>query len=60
MTVQPLGFDPRAFSPARRRGHRAEARAELGYRDEDRVVVFVANELERKGFDSPARGGRAA
>ena len=51
VTVQPLGFDPRAFSPARRRGHRAEARAELGYRDEDRVVVFVANELERKGFD---------
>ena len=31
VTVQPLGFDPRAFSPARRRGHRAEARAELGY-----------------------------
>ena len=51
VTVQPLGFDPRAFSVARRRGHRAEARAELGYDDEDRVVVFVANELERKGFD---------
>ena len=51
VTVQPLGFDPRAFSVARRRGHRAEARAELGYGEDDRVVVFVANELERKGFD---------
>ncbi len=51
VTVQPLGFNPRAFNPARRRGHRAESRAELGYTDEDRVVVFVANELERKGFD---------
>ena len=64
VTVQPLGFDPRAFSPARRRGHRAEARAELGYGDEDRVVVFVANELERKGFDclleAAARAGRPA
>lgn len=52
VTVQPLGFDPVAFSPARRRSLRAEARASLGYRDGDRVVVFVANELERKGFDT--------
>ena len=51
VTMQPLGFDPAAFNSARRREHRAAARARLGYRDEDRVVVFVANELERKGFD---------
>ncbi len=52
VTVQPLGFDPVAFNVERRRGMRDEARAKLGYRDEDRVVVFVANELERKGFDT--------
>jgi len=52
VTVQPLGFDAEAFNPARRRANRSAARASLGYGEDDRVVVFVANELERKGFDS--------
>jgi UDP-glucose:(heptosyl)LPS alpha-1,3-glucosyltransferase len=52
VVVQPYGYDPAQFSVARRGELRERARAELGYGDEDRVVVFVANELERKGFDT--------
>jgi UDP-glucose:(heptosyl)LPS alpha-1,3-glucosyltransferase len=44
------GFAPEEFNPQRSRSRRAEMRARLGYVDSDRVVVFAANELERKGF----------
>jgi UDP-glucose:(heptosyl)LPS alpha-1,3-glucosyltransferase len=50
--VLPLGFDPAAFNPARRLELRAQQRTRFGFADEDRVVAFVANELERKGFDT--------
>ncbi len=46
------GFDPDLFDPDRREQRRAEARADFGYEDDDRVVLFVGNELERKGFDT--------
>lgn len=48
--VLSCGFDPTAFNAARRDSMRAEARARLGYGSDDRVLLFVANELERKGF----------
>jgi len=49
------GFDPDVFDPARREQRRAEARSRFGYVEEDRVLLFVANELERKGFDTVLR-----
>jgi UDP-glucose:(heptosyl)LPS alpha-1,3-glucosyltransferase len=53
--VLPLGFDPAVFSADRRAELRERARAELGYAPGDRVIVFVANELERKGYDTLLR-----
>lgn len=44
------GFNPTEFSTDVRRKHRERVRHKLGYRSGDRVIVFVANELERKGF----------
>jgi UDP-glucose:(heptosyl)LPS alpha-1,3-glucosyltransferase len=49
--VLPPGFDPVVFDPERRSSHRRDARATFGFGSDDRVVLFVANELERKGFD---------
>jgi UDP-glucose:(heptosyl)LPS alpha-1,3-glucosyltransferase len=49
--VLPYGFDPGVFDAARRESARAEARVRFGYEEGDRVLLFVANELERKGFD---------
>ena len=46
------GFDPAIFNPARREERRAQARTRFGYREDDRVLLFVGNELERKGFDT--------
>jgi UDP-glucose:(heptosyl)LPS alpha-1,3-glucosyltransferase len=45
------GFDPEMFNPDRRAQRRAQARARFGYEEQDRVLLFVGNELERKGFD---------
>lgn len=52
VVVQPYGYDPAQFNVERRTELRERARSEHGYDDADRVVVFVANELERKGFDT--------
>ncbi len=46
----PNGYNPQEFHPERRAALRGAMRAELGYSESDRVLVFVANELERKGF----------
>ena len=46
------GYDPDVFDPDSRDRRRAQARARFGYEDEDRVLLFVGNELERKGFDT--------
>ena len=48
--ILPNGYSPTEFNIARRGAERRQVRAELGYADSDRVIVFVANELERKGF----------
>jgi UDP-glucose:(heptosyl)LPS alpha-1,3-glucosyltransferase len=52
VTVLPFGFEPGRFNAGRRAALRDRMREELGYGDDDRVVLFVANELERKGFDT--------
>lgn len=48
--ILPNGYAPEEFNWARAQEHRAQMRASLGYSANDTVVVFVANELERKGF----------
>lgn len=47
--VLPHGYDAAAFGVERAAGLRAEARAALGFADDDRVAVCVANEIDRKG-----------
>jgi UDP-glucose:(heptosyl)LPS alpha-1,3-glucosyltransferase len=56
VTVLPLGYDAELFDPARRPELRERTRSALGYGDGERVVLFVANELERKGFDALLEG----
>ena len=48
--ILPNGYNPEEFNIERRGAERMKVRAELGYADPDRVIIFVANELERKGF----------
>jgi UDP-glucose:(heptosyl)LPS alpha-1,3-glucosyltransferase len=48
--ILPNGFSQTEFNVPRRLRERESVRAELGYRPEHKVVVFVANETERKGF----------
>ncbi|HVT79420.1 MAG TPA: glycosyltransferase family 4 protein [Phycisphaerae bacterium] len=50
IAILPNGFNPDEFNPARRSAERDVVRGELGYKSDDRVLLFVANELERKGF----------
>jgi UDP-glucose:(heptosyl)LPS alpha-1,3-glucosyltransferase len=50
IAVLPNGYNPAEFNPPRRDGQRDKVRADLGYGPDDTVLVFVANELERKGF----------
>jgi glycosyltransferase involved in cell wall biosynthesis len=50
ITVIPNGYDPETCNPARRRSLRAERRYALGIDDDTVVLLFVANELHRKGF----------
>ncbi|HEY4002780.1 MAG TPA: glycosyltransferase family 4 protein [Candidatus Xenobia bacterium] len=46
----PNGYAPTEFSLARRAAERASVRAELGYQEQDRVVIWAGNEAERKGL----------
>ena len=50
IVILPNGYSPSEFNLARRAELREEMRRVLGYDDHARVVIFVANELERKGF----------
>jgi UDP-glucose:(heptosyl)LPS alpha-1,3-glucosyltransferase len=50
MTVVPNGYDPGQFSPERRSALRPAVRQAMGVDDGDLVLLFVANELHRKGF----------
>jgi UDP-glucose:(heptosyl)LPS alpha-1,3-glucosyltransferase len=55
IVVIPNGFAPNEFNVAVARERRAAMRKELGYADDDRVIVFVANEAERKGLPALIR-----
>jgi UDP-glucose:(heptosyl)LPS alpha-1,3-glucosyltransferase len=48
--VVPNGFDPAAFSLARRAENRRSMRARIDADDDDVVVLLVANEWHRKGL----------
>ncbi len=48
--VNPNGFSPTEFNPERRAGRREEMRARLGLGPYQVALLFVANELERKGY----------
>ena len=50
IAVLPNGYSPTEFNTRRASEHRSEMRQRLGYQDGQKVVIFVANELERKGF----------
>lgn len=47
----PNGFAPHEFNVPRAEQRRAAVRQELNLNDDDRVLVFVANEAERKGLE---------
>jgi UDP-glucose:(heptosyl)LPS alpha-1,3-glucosyltransferase len=49
-SVVPNPFDPEQFNPARRARDRQSVRAELGIADCELALLFIANELHRKGF----------
>jgi UDP-glucose:(heptosyl)LPS alpha-1,3-glucosyltransferase len=48
--VMPNGFDPAVFNMHRRQAERNSVRRRLGLRSDDVSLLFVANELHRKGF----------
>ncbi|MDR3707774.1 MAG: glycosyltransferase family 4 protein [Capsulimonadaceae bacterium] len=50
VVVVPNGFAPSEFNPGRRQRERAALRSKLGLSDDQFALLFVANELERKGY----------
>jgi glycosyltransferase involved in cell wall biosynthesis len=60
-TVVPNPIDPERFNPERRERDRAEAREDLGIGEHELALMFIANELHRKGFgqalEAVARNG---
>lgn len=50
VVIIPNGFCDKSLNAVKSRRLRPEIRKTLGYRDDDFVVLFVGNELERKGF----------
>jgi UDP-glucose:(heptosyl)LPS alpha-1,3-glucosyltransferase len=48
--VVPNGFNPSEFNIEKRLNQRSRMRAQLGMTDDTFVLLFAANELERKGF----------
>jgi len=51
VVVLPNGYSSTEFTAGRRASNRPRMRAALGYAAADKVVIFVANELQRKGFE---------
>jgi len=50
VTIVPNGFNPDEFSADRRTERRHEMRRQLGLQPDQIALLFVANELERKGY----------
>ena len=59
IALLPNGYAPAEFNVERCHGLRAAMRQQLGYADNAKVVIFVANELERKGFGPLIRAAAA-
>lgn len=56
VVVLPNGYSGTEFNVERSRRIRADMRRRLQYADDHRVIVFVANEIERKGLVPLLRG----
>jgi glycosyltransferase involved in cell wall biosynthesis len=50
--IIPNGFSPSEFNPVRRAGQREGMRRRLGLEPDQLALLFVANELERKGYST--------
>ncbi|HEX4086712.1 MAG TPA: glycosyltransferase family 4 protein [Chthoniobacteraceae bacterium] len=50
VAILPNGFSETEFNLDARAANRSAVRKSLGFAETDRVIIFVANELERKGF----------
>ncbi len=50
VVIIPNGFSPEEFNPKRASRERARVRDEIGLPVKARVIAFVANETQRKGF----------
>jgi UDP-glucose:(heptosyl)LPS alpha-1,3-glucosyltransferase len=48
--IIPNGFSPSEFNPVRRAGQREGMRRRIGLEPDQVAILFVANELERKGY----------
>jgi UDP-glucose:(heptosyl)LPS alpha-1,3-glucosyltransferase len=57
--VVPNGYAPEEFNLARVGELRESMRAQLGYTPDHKVIVFVANELDRKGYPALLRAVEA-
>jgi UDP-glucose:(heptosyl)LPS alpha-1,3-glucosyltransferase len=55
MVVIPNGYAPEEFNATSASGQRGEVRRHYGFREDEKIIVFVANELERKGFPALLR-----
>ena len=55
IVVIPNGYSPEEFNVVRALGQRDTVREELGFGSEDKVIIFVANELDRKGYPALLR-----
>lgn len=52
VVIVPNGFSPEEFSPDRRLDRRDAVRTRLGLKPDHVAMLFVANELERKGYET--------
>ena len=48
--ILPIGYSPAEFNVISRQNRRQSARLRYGIAEDKKVILFVANELERKGF----------
>jgi UDP-glucose:(heptosyl)LPS alpha-1,3-glucosyltransferase len=58
VVIVPNGFNPDEFNPQARARARQAARARLGLTDDQPALLFVGNELDRKGFPTVVRAMR--
>jgi len=59
VVIIPNGFAPDEFNLAQAMSERAAVRRRLGFKDAENVIVFVGNELERKGYPALLRAAES-